>query len=44
MTIRISNDKNKIPTGTDSSLFTGRLDAELVKSEGFANPVESKIN
>jgi hypothetical protein len=44
MTIWISDDKNKIPIRIDSSLFIGRLEAELVKSEGLANPMESKIN
>jgi hypothetical protein len=43
MTIWISDDKNKIPICIESSLFIGRIDAELVKAEGLANPMTSKI-
>ncbi len=43
MTIWISDDKNKIPVRLDSSLFIGRIEAELISAEGLANPMTSKI-
>jgi hypothetical protein len=44
MTVWISDDENKIPIHIESSLFIGKVEVELIKSEGLANPLLSKIN